>query len=119
MISLKWKQLLPARPVVPARLWLTAGAAVVIMFSLAFSGEIWTNKQVADAWSWALLLVLLFWGGTQAVWILLRWPETYPGPLWMKLLIRGVAWFVGIGIAILLVLLFIAGWVLLVMLLTR
>jgi hypothetical protein len=85
----------------------------VVLLNLVFAKEIWTHARPAELWSWALLIALLLGGGCQAVWVLLRWPEDYTGPLWIKLLIKAGAWFVGIGISILLFLVFIAGCMLL------
>ena len=53
------------------------------------------------------MLLLVQAGGVQAIAVLCRWFRAYAGPGWMRLIVRVVAWVVGIGIAILLLILLI------------
>ena len=113
MNSAYWQRVLPPWPVVPARLWLTGAGAGLALLSLIFRQEIWPSHPQAQLWSWATLILLVQAGGIQAIGVLWRWPAAYAGPGWMRLLVHGVAWAAGIGIAILLLLLLLLSCVLL------
>ena len=109
MIQNQWKQLLPAWPAVPPRLWLTAAGVGGTGLCLVFRKEIWPHRWQAEAWSWATLLLLLFFGGIQVIWLLKSWPDAYAGPRWMRLILRGIALVVGFGIGMIMLLLLFIG----------
>ncbi|MFD1469209.1 hypothetical protein ACFQ48_13325 [Hymenobacter caeli] len=79
----KW---LPPWPVVPPRLWATAGVAGLAVLSLTFEHELWSNTLYAEAINWAVLLGALAAAGPQIALMLWRWPAAYVGPWWLGVL---------------------------------
>lgn len=105
MTSNQVKSGLPPWPLVPPRLWLTVAGVGLAGLSLWFKEEIWPNRPHVGLWAWAAITLLVGAAGWQAVRVLLAWPFTYDGPRWMRFLLGCVALAVGIGIAIITVLL--------------
>ena len=83
-----WKSLLPAWPVVPPRLWLTAGVAGLACLSLGFEQELWSRHPAAWRGSVAVLVVSFLAGMFQVDGLLWRWADAYPGPRWIRFLLR-------------------------------
>lgn len=95
------KLLLAPGPEIPLRLWLTGAAILLVILSLIFYEELWSNQRQALSWNLALLALLLLAAGGQTIAVLWRWPGSYSGPVWMRLLIYAASRVVSIGIAIL------------------
>ena len=105
--------MLPAWPVVPPRLWLTAGAAGLACCSLAFEQELWPRHPGAWGWSVAVLVASVLVGMFQVDHLLWRWAGAYPGPRWIRFLLKlGLALLKALGIAVLSMLLLCAACVL-------
>jgi len=104
------KYFLPHWPAVPARLWLTGAGVALAGLSLLFEQEIWPNSPQAAFWTWVVLTLLLLAGGLQTIGVLLRWPMSYSGPRWLRLALGCVALALGLGVALVTLLLsFLSG----------
>ena len=91
-------------------LWLTGAGAGLAVLNLIFRQEIWPAHPQAAPWTWAILLGLLLAGGLQVMCVLWRWPQTYAGPNWMRLALRIGIGATCIGIAIILLVLLVVGY---------
>lgn len=84
---------LPPWPVVPPRLWATAGVAALALASLVFERELWSSPRRAAPV--AVLLLALVAAGPQVALVLWGWPAAYAGPRWLGTLLglaaRGAA----------------------------
>lgn len=101
------KSILPAWPVVPARLWLTLAGVGLAMLSLVFRAELWATTPHAESWNWSVLLLMLLASWLQTLPVVWGVSLTYTGPWWMRLLLMLVAVsFVGFSILLLLLCLF-------------
>lgn len=109
-----WQRALPPWPVVPARLWLTGAGTALVVFSPVFNEEIWLSHPLAVPWGLALLGLLVLAGGVQAIGVLWRWPQNYAGLGWLKAALRGAAAAASIGIAILLLMLWLLSCIVLI-----
>ena len=74
---------LPPWPVVPPRLWATAGVAALALASLVFERELWSSPRRAAPVGVAVLLLALVAAGPQVAQVLWRWPAAYAGPRWL------------------------------------
>ena len=92
---------LPPWPVVPPRLWATAAAVALAVFSLVFSRELWSNPGAAGFVSGAVLLVALLVAGPQVAQVLWRWPTAYAGPWWLGVLFEVGARATAVGLLML------------------
>lgn len=82
------KRLLPARPAVPPRFWITMILETIAGLNLVFYSEIWSNSlrayRVAQVMPMVGAVVII----TEAIAVLWRWPDTYTGPYWARALFR-------------------------------
>lgn len=78
-------QLLPLWPVVPLRLWLTAGLGLVAAANLVFRDEIWPHTPGAEAVGWPSLLIVCVACLLQVAAVLNQWGKSYAGPRWAQL----------------------------------
>ena len=100
---MRWRKQLPARPVVPPLLWLTAAGCGMAILSLVFEAEIWPHHPQATGWGRALLAGLLLAAGIQSIQVLWRWPAPYLGPAGLRWLLRAATLAVIVGITILMI----------------
>ncbi|HEX8426369.1 MAG TPA: hypothetical protein VF639_08770 [Hymenobacter sp.] len=84
----EWQRLLPARPVVPARLWLVVAAVAVAAVNLGFRDEIWPNTPGAYRLWQVVALASVAGLGAELLLVLWRWPQAYAGPRWARFLFR-------------------------------
>lgn len=95
----EWKRLLPAWPVVPARLWLMVAAVAVAAVNLCFYSEIWPNTLGAYRLWQVVALASAAVLGAELLLVLWRWPLAYTGPRWVRFLFRTVMLGVVVGSA--------------------
>lgn len=93
------RHFLPHWPEVPARLWGTGAGLALVGLSLLFEQEIWPNSPQAEFWTWVALTLLLVAGGLQTIGVLLRWPMSYSGPRWLRWALECVSLGLGLGVA--------------------
>lgn len=75
--------LLPPWPVLPPRLWATAGVAALALASLVFGHELWSSPRHAEPVGVAVFLLALVAAGPQVALVLWGWPAAYAGPRWL------------------------------------
>lgn len=81
-------RLLPGWPVVPPRLWLTAGLWALAVVNLIFLEEVWPHTPSAKDFLFLVLLGTVLAGCCQLVMVLHAWLVDYMGPWWAKVLLR-------------------------------
>ena len=101
-----WQWAMPPWPVVPARLWLTGAGPVLAVLSLAFRQEKWPHHPQVAPWNRATPALLAQIRGVQVIRVLRRWAGIHAGLSWTRSAVRGMSWVGSIGIAILLLVLF-------------
>ena len=94
------KHFLPHWPEVPPRLWLTGAGIALAGLSLQFEQEIWSHSPRAMFWTWVALTLLLLAGGLQIIGVLLRWPIRYSGPRWLRFALGCLSLALGLGVAL-------------------
>ena len=94
------KHFLPHWPEVPPRLWGTGAGIGLAALSLRFEQEIWLSSPHAEFWTWVALTLLLLAGGLQTIGVLLHWPIRYSGPRWLRFALGCLSLALGLGVAL-------------------
>lgn len=109
MVIARWRKRLPPAPELPRALWGTAGALLIALLSYGFRAEVWPNHPAAGGWSLVLLPFLAVAGVLQVLNGLYNWLAALAGPGWLRLALRVGMAAVQVGVALLLVLVLVAG----------